>query len=176
MLVCGALVAGGDPPGRMALMTECSTRTNRQNSLSTLTGIQPPIWLAQFPTARRGMTVRVWLSRPGCSEETKRCSAPRSHGTADAALLVGGSNAPYYRPRYLEAATSSCRNRRKFHGQPHQEAGYTSAVVTVAPNTVSLLQSSGVHILPHVTQSGSPRRNQRSLNFAVAIKTSSVSC
>jgi hypothetical protein len=36
---------------------------------------------------------------------------------------------------------------------PHQEAGYTSAVVTVAPNPVSLLQSGGVHIRPHMTQS-----------------------
>jgi hypothetical protein len=33
---------------------------------------------------------------------------------------------------------------------PHQEAGYTSAVVTVAPNPVSLLQSGGVHIRPHM--------------------------
>jgi hypothetical protein len=34
--------------------------------------------------------------------------------------------------------------------RPHQEAGYTSAVVTVAPNSVSLLQSGGVHIRPHM--------------------------
>src|SRR5579863_9542192 len=34
---------------------------------------------------------------------------------------------------------------------PHQEAGYTSAVVTVAPDPVSVLQTGGVHIRPHVT-------------------------
>src|SRR5271156_5202015 len=34
---------------------------------------------------------------------------------------------------------------------PHQEAGYTSAVVTVAPDPVSLLQSGGVHIRPYMT-------------------------
>jgi hypothetical protein len=38
---------------------------------------------------------------------------------------------------------------------PHQEAGYTSAVVTVALDPVSLLQSGGVHIRPHMTRSGS---------------------
>ena len=36
--------------------------------------------------------------------------------------------------------------------RPHQEAGYTSAVVTVASGPVSLLQSGGVHIRPHMTQ------------------------
>src|SRR6516225_5041857 len=41
--------------------------------------------------------------------------------------------------------------------RPHQEAGYTSAVVTVAPNPVSLLQSGGVHIRPHMAQSGTWR-------------------
>jgi hypothetical protein len=34
---------------------------------------------------------------------------------------------------------------------PHQEAGYTSAVVTVAPDHVRVLQSGGVHIRPHMT-------------------------
>jgi hypothetical protein len=38
---------------------------------------------------------------------------------------------------------------------PHQEAGYTSAVVTVAPDPVSLLQSGGVHIRPYKTHNGS---------------------
>jgi hypothetical protein len=33
---------------------------------------------------------------------------------------------------------------------PHQEAGYTSAVVTVAPGPVSVLQSGGVHIRPYM--------------------------
>ena len=44
-------------------------------------------------------------------------------------------------------------SRRRILG-PHQEAGYTSAVVTVAPDQVSLLQSGGVHIRPHMAQSG----------------------
>ena len=42
-------------------------------------------------------------------------------------------------------------SRRRILG-PHQEAGYTSAVVTVAPDPVSLLQSGGVHIRPHMAQ------------------------
>src|SRR6516162_5125013 len=46
------------------------------------------------------------------------------------------------------------RGSRRRILRPHQEAGYTSAVVTVAPNPVSLLQSGGVHIRPHMTQSG----------------------
>jgi hypothetical protein len=33
---------------------------------------------------------------------------------------------------------------------PHQEAGYTSAVVTVDINSADLLQSGGVHIRPHM--------------------------
>src|SRR6516165_6259937 len=47
--------------------------------------------------------------------------------------------------------------RRKYRARilkPHQEAGYTSAVVTVAPNPVSLLQSGGVHIRPHMGVKG----------------------
>ncbi len=36
---------------------------------------------------------------------------------------------------------------------PHQEAGYTSAVVTVAPDPISVLQSGGVHIRPHMALS-----------------------
>jgi hypothetical protein len=44
-------------------------------------------------------------------------------------------------------------SRRRILG-PHQEAGYTSAVVTVAPDQVSLLQSGGVHIRPHMTPLG----------------------
>ena len=34
------------------------------------------------------------------------------------------------------------------------EAGYTSAVVTIEPDPVDLLQSGGVHVRPHMTQSG----------------------
>ena len=34
------------------------------------------------------------------------------------------------------------------------EAGYTSAVVTIEPDPVDLLQSGGVHIRPHMAQSG----------------------
>jgi hypothetical protein len=34
--------------------------------------------------------------------------------------------------------------------QPHQEAGYTSAVVTSDPDPANLLQSGGVHIHPHM--------------------------
>ena len=41
-------------------------------------------------------------------------------------------------------------SRRRILG-PHQEAGYTSAVVTVAPDHVRVLQSGGVHIRPHMT-------------------------
>ena len=33
------------------------------------------------------------------------------------------------------------------------EAGYTSAVVTIEPDPVDLLQSGGVHIRPHMAQS-----------------------
>src|SRR5262249_25370392 len=42
------------------------------------------------------------------------------------------------------------RGSRRRILRPHQEAGYTSAVVTVAPDPVSLLQSGGVHIRKHM--------------------------
>jgi len=54
-------------------------------------------------------------------------------------------------------------SRRQILG-PHQEAGYTSAVVTVAPIQVSLLQSGGVHIRPYMALSVvSLRRSDRSV-------------
>jgi hypothetical protein len=34
------------------------------------------------------------------------------------------------------------------------EAGYTSAVVTIEPDPVDLLQSGGAHIRPHMAQTG----------------------
>jgi hypothetical protein len=37
--------------------------------------------------------------------------------------------------------------------QPHNEAGYTSAVVTDDPDPADLLQSGGVHIRPHMRRS-----------------------
>src|SRR3974377_876277 len=46
------------------------------------------------------------------------------------------------------------RGSRRRILRPHQEAGYTSAVVTVVPDPVRLLQSGGVHIRPHMAQSG----------------------
>jgi len=39
------------------------------------------------------------------------------------------------------------------------EAGYTSAVVTIEPDPVDLLQSGGVHIRPHMAQSERPERH-----------------
>src|SRR6516165_6150820 len=57
------------------------------------------------------------------------------------------------------------RGSRRRILRPHQEAGYTSAVVTVAPNPVSLLQSGGVHIRPHMTQSGASSEFFKRLNF-----------
>jgi hypothetical protein len=42
------------------------------------------------------------------------------------------------------------------NSQPHQEAGYTSAVVTVTPDPISVLQSGGVHIRPYMTRNGLP--------------------
>jgi hypothetical protein len=36
--------------------------------------------------------------------------------------------------------------------QPHNEAGYTSAVVTDDPDPADLLQSGGVHIRPHMNR------------------------
>lgn len=49
--------------------------------------------------------------------------------------------------------------------QPHQEAGYTSAVVTNDPDPADLLQSGGVHIRPYMPLSCHP----------VAIRASTVS-
>src|SRR6516165_9914062 len=54
------------------------------------------------------------------------------------------------------------RGSRRRILRPHEEAGYTSAVVTVAPDPVSLLQSGGVHIRPHMTSTG----NAKCRNFA----------
>jgi len=48
------------------------------------------------------------------------------------------------------------RGSRRRNIGPHQEAGYTSAVVTIEPDPVDLLQSGGVHIRPHMAQSGHP--------------------
>ena len=47
--------------------------------------------------------------------------------------------------------------------RPHQEAGYTSAVVTVAPVPISVLQSGGVHIPPYMARNArrGPRRDVR---------------
>jgi len=42
------------------------------------------------------------------------------------------------------------RGSRRRNIGPHQEAGYTSAVVTIEPDPVDLLQSGGVHIRPHM--------------------------
>jgi hypothetical protein len=41
--------------------------------------------------------------------------------------------------------------------QPHNEAGYTSAVVTGNPDPADMLQSGGVHIRPHMTRRGRRR-------------------
>jgi hypothetical protein len=49
------------------------------------------------------------------------------------------------------------RGSRRRNIGPHQEAGYTSAVVTIEPDPVDLLQSGGVHIRPHMAQSGHRR-------------------
>ncbi len=66
---------------------------------------------------------------------------------------------PYVKRQKNDAADAEaiCEAHAKIHRgsrrrilRPHQEAGYTSAVVTVAPDPVSLLQSGGVHIRPHM--------------------------
>lgn len=59
------------------------------------------------------------------------------------------------------------RGSRRRNIGPHQEAGYTSAVVTVEPDPVDLLQSGGVHIRPHMTQSR--RREEWELALFLAL-------
>ena len=46
------------------------------------------------------------------------------------------------------------RGSRRKTVKPHQEAGYTSAVVTIDLDPANLLQSGGVHIRPHMTAPG----------------------
>ena len=59
------------------------------------------------------------------------------------------------------------------------EAGYTSAVVTIEPDPVDLLQSGGVHIRPHMTQSGHQSRGSlrsvATLFFSCEITLANVS-
>ena len=50
--------------------------------------------------------------------------------------------------RWKRAKTHRGSRRRDI--EPHQEAGYTSAVVTIDPDPAGLLQSGGVHIRPHM--------------------------
>jgi hypothetical protein len=50
----------------------------------------------------------------------------------------------------VEARENPSRLAAQMFIQPHNEAGYTSAVVTGDPDPADLLQSGGVHIRPHM--------------------------
>ena len=76
-------------------------------------------------------------------------------------VWTGMAQANVWAPLRWKHAKIHRGSRQRLLG-PHQEAGYTSAVVTVAPDPISVLQSGGVHIRPHVTQSG-----HRPTDFAV---------
>jgi len=67
-------------------------------------------------------------------------------------VWTGMAQADVWAPLRWKRAKIHRGSRRRIL-RPHQEAGYTSAVVTVAPDPVSLLQSGGVHIRPHMIQS-----------------------
>jgi hypothetical protein len=54
----------------------------------------------------------------------------------------------------VEARENPSRLAAKMFIQPHNEAGYTSAVVTDDPDPADLLQSGGVHIRPHMAHLG----------------------
>src|SRR5580700_6736865 len=65
-------------------------------------------------------------------------------------VWTGMAPANVWAPLRWKRAKIHRGSRRRLVG-PHQEAGYTSAVVTVEPNPISLLQSGGVHIRPYMT-------------------------
>jgi hypothetical protein len=54
----------------------------------------------------------------------------------------------------VEARENPSRLAAQMFIQPHNEAGYTSAVVTDDPDPADLLQSGGVHIRPHMALFG----------------------
>src|SRR5579863_3831859 len=76
-------------------------------------------------------------------------------------VWTGMASANVWAPLRWKHAKIHRGSRQRILG-PHQEAGYTSAVVTVAPDPISVLQSGGVHIRPYMTQIGS-----RAVEFAV---------
>jgi hypothetical protein len=53
----------------------------------------------------------------------------------------------------VEARENPSRLAAQMFIQPHNEAEYTSAVVTGDPDPADLLQSGGVHIRPHMAHS-----------------------
>jgi len=60
--------------------------------------------------------------------------------------------------------------------QPHNEAGYTSAVVTDDPDPADLLQSGGVHIHPHMRRSYLPIVSSSRSNSAIILLTCCTAC
>ena len=67
-------------------------------------------------------------------------------------VWTGMASANVWAPLRWKHAKIHRGSRQRILG-PHQEAGYTSAVVTMAPDPISVLQSGGVHIRPHMAQS-----------------------
>ena len=55
------------------------------------------------------------------------------------------------------------RGSRQKNIEPHHEAGYTSAVVTLSLSLPNLLQSGGVHIHPHMTASDHSSAREKTL-------------
>ena len=82
-------------------------------------------------------------------------------------VWTGMAQANVWAPLRWKHAKIHRGSRQRLLG-PHQEAGYTSAVVTVAPDPISVLQSGGVHIRPYMAQSViSRQRSKRSLSGGV---------
>jgi hypothetical protein len=71
-------------------------------------------------------------------------------------VWTGMASANVWEPLRWKHAKIHRGSRQRILG-PHQEAGYTSAVVTVAPDPISVLQSGGVHIRPHMARGGASR-------------------
>src|SRR5262249_41448660 len=64
-------------------------------------------------------------------------------------VWTGMASANVWAPLRWKHAKIHRGSRQRTLG-PHQEAGYTSAVVTVAPGPISVLQSGGGHIRPYM--------------------------
>jgi hypothetical protein len=67
-------------------------------------------------------------------------------------VWTGMASANVWAPLRWKHAKIHRGSRQRILG-PHQEAGYTSAVGTVAPDPITVLQSGGVHIRPHMADS-----------------------